>query len=171
MAVFKTHPLPSPTTIYVISFLHISLSVWLRVEEKVILLEKLSSFTSMFLVPYEAQCKKTLRCFGRQTTCSDFPGQTERFPSMTIRNPPDRWVLFKEKRVTEQESKNPASGTEICERQDSPGLSAGLNPLKLVNAVPRHCSLLPHHRYQDGLIQRDSGRLSSGVPRAKTPLM
>lgn len=59
----------------------------------------------------------------------------------------------------------------MCERQDSPGLSAGLNPLKLVNAVPSHCSLLPHHRYQEGLIQRDFEWLSPGVPRAKTPLM
>lgn len=106
MAVFKTCLLSSPTSICVISFLPISPSVWLGVEGKVILLEKLSRFTSLSLVRYEAQCKKTLRCFGRQTTRSNFPGQTEWFPSVTIRNPPDRWVLFKEKESPSKKAKH-----------------------------------------------------------------
>lgn len=153
MAVFKTYPLPSPTTIYVISFLHISPSVWLRVEEKVILLEKLSKLTSMFLVPYEAQCKKTLRCLVDRLHAPISLGKLSDFllRQSEIHLTGGFYLKKKSHRAREQ---NTASGTEICERQDSPGLSAGLNPLKLVNAVPSHCSLLPPHRHQEGLIQR-----------------
>lgn len=148
-------------------------SVFLRVGGKVFLVRKFSRFTSMFLVPMWSLKQGNLKTFWLTEHMFQFSWANWVISSYDNQKASDRWIfLFKEKGVTEQEGKGIASSTLICERQgNSPWLSAELSPLKLANAVSLHCPLFPCHRYQEGLIQQDSERLSPRVPRAKTPSM